>query len=203
MFLPEGDRYSHSREYLESKLSSLFGGRLAEVIIFGDRNVTTGASNDIQKATEIARNMVTKWGLSQKVGPLTLGNDDEEVFLGHSITRHKEVSEATSSIVDDEIRELIERNYQRANKILNDNIDKLHAMAQTLIKYETIGQEQIEDIMAGRIPREPAGWSNIEKKSKQQQIPDTKLASDNEASQRGSGVEGVVDTGSGNGGNLS
>ncbi len=203
MFLPEGDRYSHSREYLESKLSSLFGGRLAEVIIFGDRKVTTGASNDIQKATEIARNMVTKWGLSQKVGPLTLGNDDEEVFLGHSITRHKEVSEATSSIVDDEIRDIIERNYQRANKLLNENIDKLHAMAQALIKYETIGQEQIEDVMAGRIPREPAGWGNIERKAAKQRVSDSRLASDNETSVREGDAEGVVDTGSGNGGSLS
>lgn len=170
MFLPEGDRYSHSREYLESKISSLFGGRLAEVIIFGDSKVTTGASNDIQKATEIARNMVTKWGLSQKVGPLTLGNDDEEVFLGHSITRHKEVSEATSSIVDAEVRGIIERNYQRADQILRENIEILHAMAQALIKYETIGQEQIEDIMNGKPAREPSSWrSNLEKKSKKQQ----------------------------------
>jgi cell division protease FtsH len=158
MFLPEGDRYSHSRDYLESKLSSLFGGRLAELIIFGAQKVTTGASNDIQKATEIARNMVTKWGLSDKVGPLTLGNNDEEVFLGHSITRHKEVSETTASLVDKEVHTLIERNYDRAEKILRDNLDKLHAMAEALIKYETIGQDQIHDIMAGIPPREPTNW---------------------------------------------
>ena len=100
--------------------------------------MTTGASNDIQKATEIARNMVTKWGLSEKVGPLTFGDNDEEVFLGHSITRHKEISEATSSMVDAEVREIIERNYRRAEKILKENIEKLHAMAEALIKYETI-----------------------------------------------------------------
>jgi cell division protease FtsH len=158
MFLPESDRYNHTREYLESKISSLFGGRLAEEIIFGISKVTTGASNDIQKATEIARNMVTKWGLSAKVGPLTLDTNDEEVFLGHSITRHKEVSEATSSIVDAEVRHLIDRNYQRAEKILKENIDKLHSMAEMLLKYETIGVEQIEDIMAGRPVREPASW---------------------------------------------
>lgn len=158
MFLPEGDRYSHSRQYLESKLSSLFGGRIAEEIIFGPSKVTTGASNDIQKATEIARNMVTKWGLSDKIGPLTLGNDDEEVFLGHSITRHKDVSETTSSIVDAEVRSIIERNYQRAEKILRSNIDKLHTMAQALVKYETISQEQIDDVMSERPIREPAGW---------------------------------------------
>ena len=159
MFLPESDRYNYTREYLESKISSLFGGRLAEEIIFGINKVTTGASNDIQKATEIARNMVTKWGLSAKVGPLTLGANDEEVFLGHSITRHKEVSEATSSIVDEEVRNIVDRNYQRAEQILKSNIVKLHSMAEILLKYETIGADQIEDIMAGRPVREPAGWS--------------------------------------------
>lgn len=160
MFLPQADRYNYTREYLESKLSSLFGGRIAEEIIFGNGNVTTGASNDIQKATEIARNMVTKWGLSDKVGPLTLGANDEEVFLGHSITRHKEVSEATSSLVDGEVREIVGRNYQRAEKILRDNIDTLHAMAQALVKYETIDVDQIQDIMSGKPAREPANWRN-------------------------------------------
>lgn len=158
MFLPEGDRYNYTREYLESKISSLFGGRLAEEIIFGVNKVTTGASNDIQKATEIARNMVTKWGLSEKVGPLTVGNNDEEVFLGHSITRHKEVSEATSSVIDAEVRSIVERNYRRADKILKDNLDKLHAMSQALIKYETINIDQIHDVMEGREARDPAGW---------------------------------------------
>jgi cell division protease FtsH len=156
MFLPEGDKYSYTREYLESKLSSLFGGRLAEEIIFGAGKVTTGASNDIQKATEIARNMVTKWGLSGKVGPLTLGGNDEEVFLGHSITRHKDISEATSSVVDAEVRLIIERNYRRAEDILRHNIDKLHTMAEALIKLETISQDQIDDIMHGRPIRESA-----------------------------------------------
>lgn len=162
MFLPEGDRYSYTREYLESKLSSLFGGRLAEEIIFGVGKVTTGASNDIQKATEIARNMVTKWGLSEKVGPLTLGSNDEEVFLGHSITRHKDISEATSSVVDAEVRLIIERNYQRAEQILKKNIEKLHNMAEALIKFETIGIDQIQDIMDGKPIREPASWRNKE-----------------------------------------
>ncbi len=166
MFLPEGDRYSYTREYLESKLSSLFGGRLAEEIIFGVSKVTTGASNDIQKATEIARNMVTKWGLSEKIGPLTLGGDDEEVFLGHSITRHKDVSEATSSLVDSEVRLIIERTYSRAEQTLKDNIEKLHAMADALVKYETIGQDQIKDIMAGRQVREPASWRSKDSSDK-------------------------------------
>lgn len=160
MFLPEADRYNYTREYLESKISSLYGGRLAEEIIFGDSKVTTGASNDIQKATEIARNMVTKWGLSEKVGPLTVSGNDEEVFLGHSITRHKEISEATFSVVDTEVRGLIERNYVRAEKILKENLDKLHAMAEALLKYETIGTDQIEDVMANRQVREPANWQS-------------------------------------------
>lgn len=172
MFLPEGDRYNYTREYLESKLSSLFGGRLAEEIIFGISKVTTGASNDIQKATEIARNMVTKWGLSEKVGPLTLSNNDEEVFLGHSITRHKEVSEATSSMIDAEVRNIIDRNYQRADRILRDNIDKLHAMAAALVKFETISIEQIQDIMAGRPAREPANWNNKDSSGKAKQKQD-------------------------------
>ena len=175
MFLPEGDRYNYTREYLESKISSLFGGRLAEEIIFGISKVTTGASNDIQKATEIARNMVTKWGLSAKVGPLTLGANDEEVFLGHSITRHKEVSEATSSMVDAEVRSIVERNYQRAEDILKKNIDTLHTMAEMLLKYETIGVEQIEDIMAKRPVREPASWrSTKEALDKARKRPDDK-----------------------------
>lgn len=175
MFLPEGDRYNYTREYLESKLSSLFGGRIAEEIIFGVRKVTTGASNDIQKASEIARNMVTKWGLSEKVGPLTLDSNDEEVFLGHSVTRHKEVSEATSSLVDGEVRDIIERNYKRAEKILKDNIEKLHAMAEALVKYETIGLDQIDDIMNGRTIREPASWSKdvANKQKAAQQVTET------------------------------
>ncbi len=154
MFLPEADRYSYNKEYLESKVSSLFGGRIAEELIFGPNQVTTGASNDIQKATEIARNMVTKWGLSAKLGPLTFEEDDKEVFLGHSVARHKEISETTSGIIDQEVRLIIDRNYKRAEKILQDNIEKLHTMAQVLIKYETISQEQIHDIMSGKTVRD-------------------------------------------------
>lgn len=161
MFLPEGDRYSHTKEYLESKISSLFGGRIAEAMVFGQNKVTTGASNDIQKATELARNMVTKWGLSAKLGPLTFGEDEREVFLGHAVTRHKEISEATSGIIDQEVRDIIDRNYQRAEKILREYLDQLHIMAEALIKYETISMDQIEDVMAGRTIREPAGWSDL------------------------------------------
>ncbi len=160
MFLPEGDRYSYSKEYLESKISSLFGGRIAEEIIFGAQKVTTGASNDIQKATELARNMVTKWGLSQKLGPLTFGEDEGEVFLGHSVTRHKEISESTSGVIDAEVYVIVDQNYKRAEQILKDNLDKLHLMAQALVKYETLDIDQIGDIMANRTVREPTDWNN-------------------------------------------
>lgn len=160
MFLPEGDRYSYTKEHLESKISSLFGGRIAEELVFGSNKVTTGASNDIQKATELARNMVTKWGLSERLGPLTFGENEQEVFLGHAVTRHKEISETTFGIIDEEVHEIIDRNYKRAETILKDNFEKLHAMASSLIKYETIGMDQIQDVMAGREARDPEGWND-------------------------------------------
>ncbi|MCB1865347.1 MAG: ATP-dependent zinc metalloprotease FtsH [Chromatiales bacterium] len=160
MFLPEQDRYSHSRDYLESQISSLYGGRIAEELIFGDGAVTTGASNDIQRATEIARRMVTQWGLSDKMGPLSYGDEEQEVFLGHSVTQHKQVSDDTARAIDEEVRALIDRNYQRSKQILTDNMDKLHTMADALIKYETIDSEQIDDIMQGRDPRPPADWDS-------------------------------------------
>jgi cell division protease FtsH len=160
MFLPEIDRYSYSKERLESQISSLFGGRIAEVMIFGDENVTTGASNDIQRTTEIARNMVTKWGLSERLGPMTYDEEEGEVFLGHSVAQHKNVSDETAHIIDEEIRSIIDRNYKRAEQILTDNIDKLHAMSEALMKYETIDENQINDIMEGKPVREPDGWDD-------------------------------------------
>ena len=156
MFLPEGDRYSFSKQRLESQISSLFGGRIAESLIFGADMVTTGAQNDIERATDIARNMVTKWGLSDRLGPLTYSEDDGEVFLGRSVTRHKNVSDETAHVIDEEIRSIIDQNYRRAEQLLRDNLDKLHQMAEALMKYETIDSDQIDDIMAGRPPREPA-----------------------------------------------
>ena len=158
MFLPEEDRHSFSKERLESQISSMFGGRIAEELIFGPEKVTTGASNDIQRATDIARNMVTKWGLSEKLGPLTFGEDEGEVFLGHSVTKHKTMSDETQHAIDEEIRSIIDRNYKRAAQLLEENKDTLHRMAQALIKYETIDAEQIADIMAGREPRPPKDW---------------------------------------------
>ncbi|WP_207922987.1 ATP-dependent zinc metalloprotease FtsH [Plasticicumulans lactativorans] len=155
MFLPEQDRYSYSKQRLESQISSLFGGRIAEVLIFGPEFVTTGASNDIERATEIARNMVTKWGLSERLGPLTYSEDDGEVFLGRSVTRHKNVSDETAHVIDEEIRSVIDRNYMRAEQILRDRMAQLHQMAEALMKYETIDSDQIDDIMMGRELRPP------------------------------------------------
>ncbi len=161
MFLPEEDRYSLSKEQLNSQISSLYGGRVAEELIYGADLVTTGASNDIERATDLARNMVTKWGLSNKLGPQSYSEEEGEVFLGRSVTQHKNVSDETAHIIDEEIRSLIDNNYNRAEQILKDNIDKLHSMTDALMKYETIDRDQIDDIMAGKDPREPKGWSDI------------------------------------------
>ncbi len=158
MFLPEEDRYSYSKQRLMSQMKSLYGGRLAEELIFGPEYVTTGASNDIERATEIARNMVTKWGLSDRLGPLSYSEDDGEIFLGRSVTRHKQVSDVTAHAIDEEVRELIDVCYTDAKRILQENETKLHVMAEALIKYETIDEDQIQDIMNGRDPRPPADW---------------------------------------------
>jgi len=160
MFLPEEDRYSHTKQGIESQISSLFGGRIAEELIFGNEKITTGASNDIERATQIARNMVMKWGLSDKLGPLSYGEDENEVFLGRSVTQHKHMSDDTQHAIDEEVRHFIDRNYERAEQILQDNIDKLHLMAEALMKYETIDSKQIDAIMEGREPPPPADWND-------------------------------------------
>ncbi|MDH4166048.1 MAG: ATP-dependent zinc metalloprotease FtsH [Gammaproteobacteria bacterium] len=160
MFLPEADRYSTSKRRLESRIATLFGGRVAEEIVFGPEYVTTGASNDIERATEIARSMVTKWGLSDKLGPQTYAEDEGEVFLGRSVTQHKQVSDVTAHVIDEEIRVLIDSNFQRARSILERDIEKLHKMAEALIKYETIDDSQIADIMQGHEPKPPADWED-------------------------------------------
>jgi cell division protease FtsH len=162
MFLPEEDRYSHSKKRLISSICSLFGGRIAEEIIFGAEYVTTGASNDIERATDIARNMVTKWGLSEKMGPLAYGEDDGEVFLGHSVTQHKAMSDRTAQEIDSEIRSVIDVSYTEAERLLRENEDKLHTMADALLKYETIDSDQIDAIMEGREPGPPRDWSDTE-----------------------------------------
>ena len=158
MYLPEEDKYSISKEKLESNISSLYGGRLAEEMTLGPEGVTTGASNDIERATEIARNMVTKWGLSDKLGPLTYSEDEGEVFLGRSVTQQKQVSPETAQAIDAEVRNIIDRNYNRAKEILKKHKKQLKAMADALMKYETIDRKQIINIMEGREPGSPEGW---------------------------------------------
>lgn len=160
MFLPEADRYSTSKRQLESKIATLFGGRVAEELVFGRDAVTTGASNDIERATELARNMVTRWGLSDRLGPQTYSEESGEVFLGRSVTQHKQVSDETAHVIDEEVRRVIDGNYKRAYTILQTSMDKLHAMSAALIKYETIDEEQIKDIMEGREPRPPHDWDD-------------------------------------------
>jgi cell division protease FtsH len=160
MFLPEEDRYSYSKRRLENQIASLFGGRIAEELRFGSEAVTTGASNDIERATSLARNMVTKWGLSERLGPLSYMESEGEVFLGRSVTQHKQVSDVTAHIIDEEIRKVVDNAYAQARQILVDNREKLDTMAAALIKYETIDETQISDIMAGRTPRAPKDWDD-------------------------------------------
>jgi cell division protease FtsH len=173
MYLPEEDKYSVSKERLESTISSLFGGRLAEEMTLGKEGVTTGASNDIERATEIARNMVTKWGLSEKLGPLTYSEDDGEVFLGRSVTQHKQVSDVTVHTIDEEVRKIIDRNYERAKNILKDHEAKLHVMAKALMKYETIDDVQVKAIMNGQEPGPPKDWDDTDDVEPTGKAPDT------------------------------
>ena len=160
MFLPEDDRYSNTKQRLESQICTLYGGRIAEELIFGKDKVTTGASNDIERATEIAKNMVTKWGLSEKMGPMSYSEEDGEVFLGHSVTQHKTMSDDTAKDIDTEVRSLVNKSYATATKMIKDNMDKLHVMSEALLTYETIDKDQIDDIMAGVKPRPPKGWDD-------------------------------------------
>ncbi len=160
MFLPEEDRYSYTKRRLNSQICSLFGGRLAEEMIFGADRITTGASNDIERATAIARNMVTKYGMSEKLGPLAYSEDEGEVFLGRSVTQHKNVSDETAMTIDQEIRTVIDDNYRHARKVLEDNLSKLHAMAEALIKYETLDMHQLKRIMNSEPPGDPEGWND-------------------------------------------
>lgn len=162
MYLPEEDRYSYSKRRLESQLSSLYGGRIAEEMIFGADAVTTGASNDIERATSLARSMVMKWGMSDKLGPQMYEEEDNSnPFLGGGMSRTKALSPETGKLIDDEIHRFIETNYQRAERILQENSDKLHIMAEALMLYETIDDVQIAQIMnEGRFPDAPEGWND-------------------------------------------
>ena len=173
MFLPEEDRYSLSKRALISQICSLFGGRIAEEMTLGFEGVTTGASNDIMRATQLARNMVTKWGLSEKLGPLMYAEEEGEVFLGRSAgSQHANVSGETAKLIDEEVRSIIDHCYGTAKQILTDNRDKLDMMAEALMKYETIDAPQIDDIMAGRPPREPRDWEGGSGTSGTPAVPD-------------------------------
>ena len=160
MFLPEEDRYSNSKERINSMIAALFGGRVAEEEIFGEDAVTTGASNDIERATGLARSMVTKWGLSTKLGPLAYAEEENEIFLGKSVSQQKTVSDKTADTIDSEIRSIIDVQYSRATKLIRDNLDKMHVMADALMKYETIDAKQIDEIMEGKIPSAPESWTD-------------------------------------------
>ncbi|AZQ09635.1 MULTISPECIES: ATP-dependent zinc metalloprotease FtsH [Shewanella] len=161
-FLPEADAVSQSRRKLESKISVAYGGRLAEELIYGTEQVSTGASQDIKYATSIARNMVTQWGFSDKLGPLLYADEEGEVFLGRSMAKAKHMSDETAALIDAEVKVIIDRNYERANQLLVDNMDILHAMKDALMKYETIDSRQIEDLMERREVRMPADWQKDE-----------------------------------------
>ncbi|WP_299495492.1 ATP-dependent zinc metalloprotease FtsH [uncultured Shewanella sp.] len=172
-FLPEADQISQSRRKLESQISVAYGGRLAEEIIYGSEKVSTGASQDIKYATSIARNMVTQWGFSEKLGPVLYAEDDNEVFLGRSMGKTQHMSDDTASIIDAEVKQIIAENYDRASRFLNDNMDILHAMKDALMKYETIDADQIDDLMERREVRKPAEWQKDEDNSNDNGANDT------------------------------
>jgi cell division protease FtsH len=160
MYLPEQDRFSHSKQHLESNISSLYGGRIAEDVIYGSDKVSTGASNDIERATNIARKMVTQWGLSDKMGPMLFAEEEGEVFLGRTSAKSLHMSDGTAKLIDEEIKAVINRNYERAENLIKENMDVLHAMKDALMKYETIDALQIDDLMARTTVRPPAGWED-------------------------------------------
>ena len=149
MFLPERDKYSQKRRELEALITSLFGGRIAEEIVFGKESVTTGAADDIRRATDLARRMVTEWGMSDKLGPLRYEDNQEEVFLGHSVTMRKNLSEQTASAIDGEIRRIVQEGEARARKIITERLDDLHAIAKGLLEYETLSADEIRTLLRG------------------------------------------------------
>jgi len=149
--LPERDKYSHTREYLEANISKAMGGRVAEEMIFGHEKVTSGATSDIQVATKLARDMVTKYGMSNKLGPLTYGENEDEVFLGRSITRQQHMAEETAKKVDEEVKKIIDTGYQKAKKIITEKLDDLHKLAKALLIYETLSGEEIKDLILKNI----------------------------------------------------
>ena len=156
MSLPEKDRYSYSRKELIARLAMMFGGRISEELVFGEENVTTGASDDIKQATGLARRMVTEWGMSDKLGPLRYSDNEEEVFLGHSVTQRKNVSDATAKVIDEEIRRYIDDAGNNARRILTDHRDDLDTIADGLLEYETLTADDIEPLLKGEPLHRPA-----------------------------------------------
>lgn len=193
MFLPEKDQYSASKQKLDSMISSLYGGRIAEELIFGWEQVSTGASNDIERATELARNMVTKWGLSRRLGPLAYGEEDGEVFLGHSVTQNKSIAEGTAVTINEEVRKIIDANYQRAEQILKDNEDILHSMSDALMKYETIDKYQLEDLMERKPVRDPQGWDDTPPPSGDNVKSEKDEADNTDEKKGGSSIDGAAE----------
>ncbi len=191
MFLPEQDKYSISRLQLDSQMASLFGGRVAEELVYGTENVTTGASNDIERATSIARNIVTRWGLTEALGPLTYSEAEEEVFLGRSVTQHKHVSDDTARKIDAEIRLIVDAAHKTATDIVMANRDKLDLMTDALMKYETIDSSQIDQIMEGNIPDPPKDWdeSDTGRGKKAKKSSDDSSASSEDGSSIGGTAE--------------
>jgi cell division protease FtsH len=177
MSLPERDRYSHSKEEIKSKLASMYGGRIAEELIFGVEKVTTGAANDIQQATGLARKMVTEWGMSDKLGPLRYDANDEEVFLGHSVTQHKNISDATAGLIDEEIRAVIEEAESKAREILSEGLDELHAVAGALLEYETLSGSEVKGLLNGQdIVRAAESEATDSSEEKTSSVPPTGAA---------------------------
>ncbi|MGD9153382.1 MAG: ATP-dependent zinc metalloprotease FtsH [Gammaproteobacteria bacterium] len=178
MFLPEQDRYSITKLRLNSQITALYGGRAAEALVFGSERITTGAANDIKRATELTRNMVMQWGLSDKLGPLTYGEEQGEVFLGQSlVTKHREISDRTAEEIDEEVRAIVNKNYKHAETLLKEHREILDMMAEALIKYETLDSNQIDDLMAGKPARPPSDWTMEEE---QTAIPETEKTNDKE-----------------------
>lgn len=191
MFLPEEDRYSLSKRALTSQICSLFGGRIAEEMTLGFDGVTTGASNDIMRATQLARNMVTKWGLSEKLGPLMYAEEEGEVFLGRSAgAQSTNVSAETARMIDEEVRRIIDDSYDTAKRLLEENRDKLDVMAEALMKYETIDLDQINDIMSGKPVRDPKGWNDDDRKGSGTAAPESEDAADVKDDTRDDGIIG-------------
>ena len=160
MSLPERDRYGFKKKEIHGKLAMMFGGRVAEELIYGADNVTTGAGNDIQQATNLARRMVTEWGMSEKLGPLRYNENQDEVFLGHSVARQQSISEATARLIDEEVRRIIDEAENKAREVLTEHIDDLHRLARGLLEYETLSADEVERVLRGetieREEREPA-----------------------------------------------